>query len=264
MARFDDRALTCPHCQHVAVRTVAVSVDADHGKAQIQEILDGTFQRYSCESCGKKYRADGPLAYLDFDEKRWVGVFPEPDERRWWKLEREPAVAFERNMLEYAPPMVRDWAPGFEIRAVFGLEALREKLVAWAAKIDDRILEAYKLSLLRSMGPYELGPQARPRLRGVRQGADGGQLLDFEVPRLVESAGAGEGGGGGKEWKVAKIPIERRELDRVASNREEWAAVIEAIAAGPYVDLGRLFIPQPDPEEEKAREREREAAAAQG
>lgn len=250
MARFEDRALTCPHCQHVAVRSVAVSLDADHGKPQIQEILDGTFQRFGCERCGKSYRADGPLVYLDFDDKRWVGVFPEPDERRWWKLEREPAVAFERNMLEYAPPLVRDWAPGFEIRAVFGLEALREKLIAWGAKIDDRVLEAYKLSLLRSMGPYVLGPQARPRLRGVRT-VDGGQLLDFEVPRLVD------GELGEPQLRLAKMPIERRELDRVAAGREEWGPVIEAISEGPYVDLGRLFIPRPDPEAEA----EREAAA---
>lgn len=260
MARFEERALTCPHCNHVAMRTVAVSVDADHGKAQVQEILDGTFQRFACESCGKRYRADGPLAYLDFDDKRWVGVFPEPEERRWWKLEREPAAAFERNMLEYAPPIVREWAPGFEIRAVFGLEALREKLVAWAAKIDDRVLEAYKLALLRSMGPYELGPAARPRLRAVRMDAARGELLDFEVPRRVERAAGADGEPGGSEWRLAKIAIERRELDRVASNREEWAPVIEALAAGPYVDLGRLFIPQPDPEAEA----EREAAAAQG
>lgn len=248
MARFEDRALTCPHCQHVAVRSVAVSLDAEHGKPQLQEILDGTFQRFACERCGKSYRADGPLVYLDFDDKRWVGVFPEPEERRWWKLEREPAVAFERNMLEHAPPLVRSWAPGFEIRAVFGLEALREKLVAWAAKLDDRALEAYKLSLLRSMGPYVLGPQARPRLRGVRQGADGGQLLDFEVPRFVD------GELGEPELRLAKIAIERREVDRVAANREEWGPVIEAISEGPYVDLGRLFIPRPDPEAEAQRE----------
>ncbi len=83
MARFEDRALTCPHCQHVAVRSVAVSLDAEHGKPQLQEILDGTFQRFACERCGKSYRADGPLVYLDFDDQRWVGVFPEPEERRW-------------------------------------------------------------------------------------------------------------------------------------------------------------------------------------
>lgn len=237
MARFDDRKLTCPHCQHQEVHTVALSIDAEHGGDQVQQIMDGTFQRFACASCGKSYRADGPLMYLDFDEKRWVGVFPEPEEARWWKLEREPALAFERNILENAPPMVREWAPGFEIRAVFGLENLREKLVAWGAKIDDRLLEAYKLALLRSMGPYQLGPAARPRLRAVR--ADG--TLEFEVPRPGE--------GEGDPVRLAKVAIERRELDRVASNREEWAPVIAEVSSGPYVDLGRLFIPRAEEED---------------
>jgi hypothetical protein len=231
MARFEERKLTCPHCQHQTTQRVAMSLDADHGAAQVQQIMDGTFQRFTCTSCSKVYRADGPLMYLDFDEKRWVGVFPEPDEARWWKMEREPVRAFELNILENAPPMVREWAPGFEIRAVFGLENLREKLVAWGAKLDDRVLEAYKLSLLRSMGPYPLGPAARPRLRGVRD--DG--TLEFEV-RFPE----------GQPMRLAKVAIERRELERVASNREEWAEVIEAVSSGPYVDLGRLFIPRID------------------
>lgn len=232
MARFEERKLTCPHCQHQATHRVALSLDADHGAAQVQQIMDGTFQRFACAECGKIYRADGPLMYLDFDEKRWVGVFPEPDEARWWKMEREPVRAFELNILENAPPMVREWAPGFEIRAVFGLENLREKLVAWGAGIDDRLLEAYKLALLRSMGPYPLGPAARPRLRGVR--ADG--TLEFEVPRFAE----------GQPMRLAKVAIERRELERVAANREEWAEVIAAVSSGPYVDLGRLFIPRID------------------
>ncbi len=130
---------------------------------------------------------------------------------------------------------------------MFGLEALRETLIAWGAKLDDRVLEAYKLSLLRSMGPYVLGPQARPRLRGVRT-VDGAQLLDFEVPRFVD------GELGEPQLRLAKMPIERREVDRVAANREEWGPVIEAISEGPYVDLGRLFIPRPDPEAEAQRE----------
>jgi hypothetical protein len=236
MARFDERRLTCPHCQHQAVQRVALSIDAEHGAAQIAQIMDGTFQRFACASCGKSYRADGPLMYVDFDEKRWVSVFPEPDEARWWKLEREPTLAFEQNMLEHAPPVVRAWAPGFEIRAVFGLEKLREKLVAWGAKIDDRLLEAYKLALLRSMGPYPLGPAARPRLRAVR--ADG--TLEFEVPRFAE----------GEPMRLAKVAIDRRELDRVAANREEWAPVIEAVSSGPYVDLGRLLLPRGDGEDQ--------------
>lgn len=241
MSQYQQRSLTCPHCQHVTVREVAVSLDAERAQAERQQILDGTFQRFSCPECGQMARADGPLVWLDFDGKKWVGVLPEPMERQWWKYEREPAQAFQRNMLENAPPIVQSWAPGFIIRAVFGLEALREKLVAWEAGIDDQLLEAYKLALLRSMGPFELGPAARPRLRAVRREAaadDGGakQVLEMWVPRQEE----------GKELRIAKMAIDRAEVDRAEAHRQEWEPVIRALAEGPYVDLGRLFIPQPE------------------
>jgi CpXC protein len=240
MSQYQERSLTCPGCQHVTVRSVAVSLDAERAKEERLQILDGTFQRFACPQCGQVARADGPLVWLDFDAKKWVGVLPEPMERQWWRYEREPQQAFQRNMVENAPGIVREWAPGFVIRAVFGLEALREKLVAWEAGLDDMLLEAYKLALLRSMGPFELGAAARPRLRAVRSGegrGDGeGDVLEFWVPRPEE----------GQPLRLAKVGIARAELDRAAANRAEWAPVIAALSEGPYVDLGRLFIPRPE------------------
>lgn len=237
MSQYQQRSLTCPHCQHVTMREVAVSLDAERAQEERRQILDGTFQRFSCPECGQVARADGPLVWLDFDGKKWVGVLPEPMERQWWRYEREPAQAFQRNMVENAPPIVQSWAPGFVIRAVFGLEALREKLVAWEAGLDDQLLEAYKLSLLRSMGPFNLGPAARPRLRAVRsEASEGGkQVLEMWVPRQEE----------GKELRIAKVAIDRAEVERAEAHRQEWEPVIRVLSEGPYVDLGRLFIPQP-------------------
>ncbi|HEX2691782.1 MAG TPA: CpXC domain-containing protein [Kofleriaceae bacterium] len=231
MSVHEDRVLTCPHCHHPSTQSVAVSLDGEHAAQERQAILDGTFQRVTCSACGKVFVADGPLIYLDFDAKRWIGVFPTPWEAAWWDHEDEPQGAFQRTMIDNCPPLVRSWAPGFVVRAVFGIERLREKLVAHAAGIDDRVLEAYKLDLLRGLGPYELAPSARPRLREA-------SATDavFHVPRPEPDA----------PDRSAIVRIARAEIDRVAAARDgAWAATIAAVSAGPYVDLGRIFAPRP-------------------
>jgi hypothetical protein len=227
MSIYQQRTLTCPHCGHARVESVAVSLNAARARVQRQAILDGTFQRFACETCHERFRADGPLIYIDFDQKLWIGVFPAPWESSWWKHEQEPLRSFQRNIEENSPPMVKEWAPGFSIRAVFGLEGLREKLVAHEAGIDDRALEAYKLDLLRGMGPYELSRRARPRLRKVE-----GSELFFHVPRPEP----------GNPGRVAMVRTARAELDRIAAG-EAWGPTLATLSEGPYVDLGRIFIP---------------------
>jgi hypothetical protein len=228
MSIYEQRTLTCPHCGHQAVQSVAVSLNAARARVQRQAIMDGTFQRFECDACRERYRADGPLIYIDFDEKLWIGVFPAPWESTWWKCEQEPALAFQRNVEENSPSMVKEWGPGFTIRTVFGLECLREKLVAYEAGVDDRVLEAFKLDLLRSMGPHELSRRARPRLREASASE-----LSFDVPR-PEPADPG---------RIAKVKVARAELARIDANRAAWDSVLATLSEGPYVDLGRIFIP---------------------
>ncbi len=232
MSVYQDRVLTCPHCGQETVRSVAVSLNGSRAARQRAQILDGTFQRFTCTRCDATYRADGPLIYIDFDAKLWIGVYPTPAESRWWEYEREPEHTFERNMLEHCPPVVRSWAPGFSIRTVFGIDRLREKLVAHAAGIDDRVLEAYKLDLLRGMGPYELSPVCRPRLHKVDD-----EHAWFRVPRPED----------GNRGKTAIVKVARSEIARIARERDEWAPLIASLSAGPYVDLGRIFVNAPTP-----------------
>jgi hypothetical protein len=202
---YQNRVMTCLHCRHDEIRSVAVSLEASGAGEEREAILADKFQRFTCQHCGVAYRADGPLIYLDFDDKLWIGVFPTPWEEAWWEYEREPEHTFDRNMLEHAPPIVRSWAPGFTIRAVFGIERLREKLVAHAAGIDDRVLEAYKLGLLRDMGPFEPSGGCRPRLRSV----DATHAV-FHVPRPEPL----------DPTRLAIVKVSRKEITRVASDPE--------------------------------------------
>lgn len=228
MSVYQDRVLTCPHCGNERVRSVAVSLNGSRATRQRAAILDGSFQRFTCEACDNSYRADGPLIYIDFDVKLWIGVFPTPWERTWWEYEREPQLTFDRNMLERCPPLVRSWAPGFTIRTVFGIDRLREKLVAHGAGIDDRVLEAYKLDLLRGMGAFELSGACRPRLQRVE-----GEHAFFRVPRPEAD----------NRNRFAIVKVRRAEIDRIAKQRAEWGELLQTLSAGPFVDLGRVFIP---------------------
>lgn len=234
MSVYEERVLTCPHCRHAEIRKVAVSLDGAGAAQERQEILEDTFQRFACAACGQRFRADGPLIYIDFDAKLWLGVFPAPWEAAWWDHEDEPRRAFERYMIEDCPPLVRAWAPGFAVRAVFGLDRLREKLVAHAAGIDDRVLEAYKLELLRGMGEHELEPRARPTLREATA-----EAALFHVPRPEPD----------EPGRLAKVRVARAEIDRIAAAQDgAWASTIAAVSEGPYLDLGRLFAPRPTDE----------------
>ena len=230
MSVYRDRPLTCPHCGHVTVESVALTLDAKRAVAEVQAILDNTFQRFSCPACEQVFRADGPLMFVDFDGQLWIGMFPESWERDWWHHEQESADAFQRNMVENCPPIVREWAPGFTIRTVFGLPALREKLVAWQAGLDDVVVEAYKLVLLRDLGTFELSGQSRPRLIAVEDGH-----AVFDVPPQEP--------GKLNQISSARIPLD--ELHDIVKRPKKWASVSESLSRGPYVDIGRIFIPRP-------------------
>src|SRR5205814_736702 len=77
--------------------SVALSVSVGRTPEVRDAILAGIFQRFPC-ACGLTLVAEGPLVYLDFDERRFVGVFPRDGEPACQALEREAEGAFRRNL----------------------------------------------------------------------------------------------------------------------------------------------------------------------
>ncbi|MCG8420323.1 MAG: CpXC domain-containing protein [Proteobacteria bacterium] len=232
MPTYQMRALECPLCGTTSERSVAVSIDAGRSQKTRQEIMQGRFQRFECNYCGHSYVADGPLIYIDFQNKHWVGVFPRQWEMSWWQWEHEPGAAFSSSMLETSPPVVRSWAPGFTIRAVFGLAALREKLLCCDAGIDDRALEVVKLDLLRSSPHTLFSLDGRPRL--VDATAD--ELVFHLVTSLDEWPQISD-----EPQRVpARVRIARQRLDEMTGSA--WQPALSALSQGAYVDIGRLMI----------------------
>jgi len=220
MSVFQERVVRCPRCSAAIRCTVAVSLNGPRVPEVVAAIRAGTFQRVPCPECGAIVTADGPLIYTDFQLRHWVGVFPRPWEASWRVLEHQPGESFRRAMIDHAAPAAREMADGFTVRAAFGLPALAEKLACWDAGLDDRVLEALKLDLFRPPVSLPLSPNGRPRLVGVE--ADGQAL------KLVASDGI--------------VHIDRAAYDHVASNLHRFATALDAVAAGPYVDVGRILL----------------------
>ena len=84
----------------------------------------------------------------------------EPD---WAALEQQPLDAFRRSVIDLAPAFLRAEADGFAIRAVFGLEALAEKIQLFDAGYDDRLVEVAKLQTMLRVGAV-FAPSTRPRV----------------------------------------------------------------------------------------------------
>ena len=114
------------------------------------QILRGELHVFRCPACGARVQLDKLLAYTDFDRWQWFTVFPEEALATWEEAVRFAEQSFAATVEERSPPIVKAWSPKFrsQMRAVFGVQALREKLLLDDAGLDDRTIEALKLQLL--------------------------------------------------------------------------------------------------------------------
>lgn len=215
MSTFVQQTVTCPACGDQAERTVCISLNAVRAPEHATALRQGTFQHVKCRSCAQIFAMDAPMLYLDVDHGLWLSMYPRIWEKHWDRLEGETLASWKRNTQENAPPMVRQWMGNMTIRAVFGLAALREKVLLQEAGIDDRYVELLKLSIMRSSG---LHPNLRPRIIAV------------EADDLLWA----------NQQEVQRVP--RRLLQDIIANPLKWVDAWNAISGGPYVDLGRLML----------------------
>ena len=218
MSVFRDRAIPCPHCGVVARREVALSVAAPRRPDVRAAILADTFQRWRCDACKKPQVVEGPLSYIDFDRREFIGAYPAAWLASWRSVEQELVASFHSALEEFAPPLVQAIAAeGFFVRAVFGLTSLREKILAHELGIDDHALEAVKLDAERA-GVVSLGAAEIC-------------LASATAEKLVFTLGAGE-----------FLDIPRARYEAIASD-SAWAATRAAV--GPergFVDRRRLYV----------------------
>jgi len=161
MAIFREHKVRCA-CGTPFTAHLARSVNISRTPQVRAAIIKGTFHSFQCPGCKQRMTVERPFSYTD--PARGCLFYVKPRSRR--HEFRQSSSLLDRA----AKSFPADSAPeaGHTLRAVFGLDELREKLVAQDAGYDDKDVELFKVLLVYEH-PVLL---RRPRLRLSLQGVD--------------------------------------------------------------------------------------------
>jgi hypothetical protein len=216
VSTFVTRSFVCPRCGQKSERSVALGVNIGRHARPREQILARAFQRFPCPRCAVVSVVEDAFTYVDFDRKQLLALYPRAEQPRWRERDAEVRALFERNFTaDGLPGAARELGEGQRVRSVFGLEALREKLVCFDAGLDDAALEAMKVELLRRGLPMPQSVDDQLRLDEVR---------DDALVLRVEDGGT--------------VTASRR--DYATACGDAYAPLRAELAAGPYVDAARL------------------------
>jgi hypothetical protein len=228
MSSFVARTIACP-CGERYVANVANGLHVSNRPDVRAQILDGTFHRFDCPRCGQTAQVDVLLAYTDFPKRQWFTVAPSgclPWRRGWIEF---ATSTFESSMVVNAPELVRGWGREMTRRLVFGLASLREKIVAFDAGLDDRVVELVKIQLLRALG----GPVTPQHYF---------YLVEVRGDELVYERTADDG-------LIRKLPVPRQMYEDVAGLVDLEDHARRAFPDGILIDYRAIFAPHAHPAE---------------
>ena len=145
MGTWRDCLSSCPSCGiDVEVRLLD-GIDTGRVPWAREAILERTLHQFRCDGCGQKLDVETSNVYTDFPRGHYIALEPEGGD--WRALSQQHRQAFDQAFL-FGPPVAREIGRSLVHRLVFGLEALREKLVIWDAGLDDRVVETLKATAL--------------------------------------------------------------------------------------------------------------------
>jgi hypothetical protein len=154
MSTYADRELRCTGCGHVWTTPILTGIHSTRLPEVRAAILEGTFQVIACPGCGATARVEAVTVYTDFERGHYLAVeMPAPED---WRATRGAAVKVFDDAFLFGPPIAQEMVLHMRCRVVFGLRALREKLLIWDADLNDRVVESLKAAWLRDHG---LGPR---------------------------------------------------------------------------------------------------------
>lgn len=225
MSRSHPISTSCPQCHQPLTVEVCDSVNVDRSPELRVAILAATFQQASCPHCQASFQVAPRLSYLDVTRGQWIAVFPLQQIDGWAAAEAEVQATFDQAFGPGAGATAREIGRGLRARLVFGWRALREKLIADEARVDDLKLELLKLMLIRNMSDPPLPLDAELRLMGVDEGSGD---LRFQVLDR-------------RDVPLEQVGVPRDLLDESDQDPEGWAPLRERLSAGIFVDMQRLI-----------------------
>ena len=226
MSMFKTIRLACPSCGEGVDFQAVASVNADRAPALRRAILDESFQREACASCGTTFRLAPRFSLIDHGRMWWIAVLPIADRVEWAQHEQAAAASFERAYGSAASATIRKIGATLRRRVVFGWAAVREKLLADDLGLDDVALELTKTALLGSVASAPIGASTELRLLG-------GDATRLAFGWILSS----------DESLIEGLQVERSAYDEVAADANgEWAELRAELEGGLFVDMGRLTI----------------------
>jgi hypothetical protein len=129
---------------------VADSLNAGRHPHLKQSILDRTLHAFTCGVCGQRFVIEKDLLYVDFERKQFFCMYPRRERAREAACSAEVKRAYQRWMGEQAPQFIIADGRDFLVRACFGYEELREKIVIDDAGLADLVVEALKIDILNA------------------------------------------------------------------------------------------------------------------
>jgi hypothetical protein len=211
---------------------VATSVNAERHPHMRDAILRRTFHVFECGGCHQPVGIDKEFLYIDLRRGEFYGVFPLAAAASPEPCARQIAAAFETALGDNAGvgAPARVLAEGMRVRVCFGLEELREKIVAREAGLSDLALELLKADVLG--GNPELAQLAIQTLRLQAVGED------LRLGMLMEQAGDPP-----RLLLDRAFTVEREVYEAFAAlPTAELLARFPGIASGPHVSLLRLAL----------------------
>jgi hypothetical protein len=210
---------------------VATSVNAERHPHMREAILRRTFHVFECGACHQPVGIDKEFLYIDLSRGEFYGVFPLAAAADPAPCARQIAAAFDTALGANVGAPARQLAEGMRVRVCFGLEELREKIVAREAGLADLALEHLKADVLAANPELaQLGIQTL-RLQAVGEDRRLGMLMEQagDPPRLLLDRA---------------FTVERDVYDSFAAMpTADLLARLPGIASGPHVSLLRLARP---------------------
>lgn len=196
-------------------------------------LMERTLHVFECGACGKRVAVENRMTYVDLGRKQFCAVAPEAERHLERQLGEELAAAWRIALGDDAPASVRALfdADSFHVRLCFGLEELREKLVAREAGLRDLPLEAFKGELMAANPEWSDAGVRTLRLDHVEE--DGRLAFFFE--RATQPPTVLDGG----------LLCDRARYDELAAM--PWRSLLDErpwLASGPHVSLLRLSLPK--------------------
>jgi CpXC protein len=225
MSLFHPTNLVCPACKALVTMEAVGSVNADRRPDYRDDILADRFQDTTCPQCGESFRLQPNFSYLDAGRGQWIAGLPAGRLRDWVATEDEVAELFETSYGARAPKAAQAVGEGLEVRLTFGWPAIREKIYAREAGLDDTVLEMLKLDLMRRLPSAPLAEGVELRLFRVEGDRLGFIWISSET-----------------ETPVQEIEVGREIYDAIAGDAAAWEGVRAGLADGPFVDMQKLFI----------------------